>query len=174
MYPLLTFRRLFVHHLRLSEVAVSRKKSLSAPYPHCFVSLRNRGLQVRILPGVLTYVDLCPELCPVLGHTLGHSRQYFTDPAGILLDGIAQVILLCGAEVSMPHQLLDQVRWHSRPFQPDARFFSVPRRSDTVLSRSTRSDLAPLAGNASVPGDSIPCCIKVALCWHAASSPQQL
>ena len=103
MYPLLTFRRLFVHHLRISDVAVSRKKSLSAPYPHCFVSLRNRGLQVRILPGVLTYVDLCPELCPVLGHTLGHSRQYFTDPAGILLDGIAQVILLCGAEISMPH-----------------------------------------------------------------------
>ena len=100
MYPLLTFRRLFVNHLRLSEVAVSRKKSLSAPYPHCFVSLRNRGLQVRILPGVLTYVDLCP--------VLGHSRQYFTDPAGILLGGIAQVILLCGAEVSMPHQ----VRWH--------------------------------------------------------------
>ncbi len=86
MYPLLTFRRLFVHHLRLSDVAVSRKKSLSAPYPHCFVSLRNRGLQVRILPGVLTYGDLCP----VLGHTLSHSRQYFADPAGILLDGVVQ------------------------------------------------------------------------------------
>ena len=54
MYPLLTFRRLFVHHLRLSEVAVSRKKTLSAPYPHCFVSLRNRRLLVRIQWGVLT------------------------------------------------------------------------------------------------------------------------
>ena len=52
MYPLLTFRLLFVHHLRLSDVAVSRKKSLSVPEPHSFVSLRNRGLQVRILPGV--------------------------------------------------------------------------------------------------------------------------
>ena len=30
MYPLLTLRLLFVHHLRLSDVAVSRKKSLSA------------------------------------------------------------------------------------------------------------------------------------------------
>ena len=124
MYPLLMFRLLllmfrllFVHHLRLSDVAVSLKKT----NPRCFVSLRNRGLQVRILPGVLTYVDLCPELCPVLGHTLGHSRQYFTNPAGILLDGIAQVILFCGAEVSMPHQLLDQVRRHPRPFQPDGK-----------------------------------------------------
>ena len=54
MYPLLTFRRLFVHHLRLSDVAVSRKKSLSVPYPHCFVSLRNQRLEVRILWGVLT------------------------------------------------------------------------------------------------------------------------
>ena len=54
MYPLLTFRQLFVHHLRLSDVAVSRKKTLSAPYPHCFVSLRNRRLLVRIQWGVLT------------------------------------------------------------------------------------------------------------------------
>ena len=71
------FRLLFVHHLRLSDVAVSLKKT----NPRCFVSLRNRGLQVRILPGVLTYVDVCPERCPGNGHILGHTRQYFTDPA---------------------------------------------------------------------------------------------
>ena len=54
MYPLLTLRLLFVHHLRLSDVAVSRKKSLSVPYPHCFVSLRNRRLLVRHQWGVFS------------------------------------------------------------------------------------------------------------------------
>ena len=33
MYPLLTLRLLFVHHLRLSDVAVSVKKSQTAPDP---------------------------------------------------------------------------------------------------------------------------------------------
>ena len=51
----------------------------------------------------------------------GRVGQNLTDPAGILLDRIAQVIFLCGAEISMPHQLLDQVRWHPRSFQPDSK-----------------------------------------------------
>ena len=59
-----------------------------------------RKSQVRILLGVLTYDDVCPGLCP-----FGSQSTVFHGSCGILLDRVAQVIFLCGAEVGMPHHL---------------------------------------------------------------------